>query len=149
MMKQKFSIMINAPVQKVWDTMLSDASYRKRTSAFNPAWSRHEGDRSQGSKIRFMWPHPDDTTKIGGMYSEIKENRLYEYISIRHLGEIDGDTLQESAVWKWAEENYSFSEDNGVTTVNVDIDMTDEFAEYMSQARPKALATLKELCKHQ
>lgn len=146
MIKQHFSIDIHAPVQKVREIMLSDDWYRKRTNAFNPAWSRFEGDRSEGSKIRFLWPNPEDPTKIGWMFSEIAQNRPYEFVSIRHLGEIDGETVKENPEWKWILENYSFSEENGITTVSVEIDEVESFVEYMEQMRPKALASLKELC---
>ncbi|MBK7524994.1 MAG: hypothetical protein IPI53_12820 [Saprospiraceae bacterium] len=42
---------------------------------------------------------------------------------------------------KWANgfENYTFEEDNGTTTVTVDLDTTEEFVEYMTGHYPKAL----------
>ncbi len=51
---QHFSVSINAPVSKVRDTMLNDETYRQWTAAFNPAGSRYEGSRSQGSKMLFL-----------------------------------------------------------------------------------------------
>lgn len=47
MLKQHFSIQINAPVQKVRYTMLEDKTYRQRTAPFNPAGSRFEGSWEQ------------------------------------------------------------------------------------------------------
>src|SRR5688572_27532732 len=101
MQKVHFSIAINAPKKKVWDTMLQDATYRVWTSAFNPKGSWYEGDWSQGSKIVFLGPGEDG--KLGGMVSRIAENRPHEYISVEHLGLIqDGkeDTTSE-AVKRW------------------------------------------------
>lgn len=150
MLKHHYSITINAPVSKVRDTMLGDTGYRKWTSAFNPAGSRYEGDRSEWSKIRFLGPDPEHPERVGGMYSEIAANRAHEYISIRHLGEVGPDgSIKENAERADAYENYSFSKKDGSTTVTVDIDMTEDFIDYMNEARPKALQTLKDLCEQQ
>jgi hypothetical protein len=42
-----------------------------------------------------------------------------------------------------AHENYSFKEENGVTSVDVEIDMTEEFADYMNDARPKGIGKIE------
>jgi hypothetical protein len=96
MQKLNFSIVINAPKEKVWKTMLEDATYRLWTTPFSEG-SYYKGDWSKGSKIIFLGPNPE-TGKEGGMVSRIAENKLYEYISIEHLGIInDGveDTTSE------------------------------------------------------
>jgi hypothetical protein len=147
MQKVHFSIAINAPKKKVWDTMLQDATYRVWTSAFNPKGSWYEGDWSQGSKIVFLGPGEDG--KLGGMVSRIAENRPHEYISVEHLGLIqDGkeDTTSE-AVKRWvpAFENYTFKEKNGATEVLVDMDVDEEHRKMFEDMWPKALKTLKEL----
>jgi hypothetical protein len=147
MQRLHFSISINAPKAKVWDTMLQDATYRVWTRAFNPKGSWYEGDWSQGSTIRFLGPGENGT--VGGMVSRIKENRPHEYISIEHLGLIhDGkeDTTSE-AVKKWvpAFENYTFNETNGVTEVLVDMDIDEEHKRVFEEMWPKALQALKEL----
>ncbi len=51
-------------------------------------------------------------------------------------------------VEKWANgmENYSFEENNGATTITVDLDTTEEFVDYMNENYPKALEKLKEIC---
>lgn len=83
MEKLNFSIAINAPKEKVYDTMLQDKTYRIWTESFAKG-SHYVGDWSKGSKILFLGP--DEKGKMGGMVSRIKENRLHEYISIEHLG---------------------------------------------------------------
>ena len=45
-------------------------------------------------------------------------------------------------------ENYSFEENNEVTTVKVEIDATEEFIDFMNETYPKALKKLKELCEN-
>jgi hypothetical protein len=43
-------------------------------------------------------------------------------------------------------ENYAFSENNGVSEVKVDLDVTPEYEEYFQQTWPQALAKLKAIC---
>jgi uncharacterized protein YndB with AHSA1/START domain len=142
-----FSTTINAPCKKVWHTMLDDAPYRDWTSAFNPG-SFYRGDWSEGSKILFLGPDPTTGTE-GGMVSRIAENRLYEFISVEHLGVVqDGieDTTSELArQWAPAYENYTFLERDGATEVQVDIDVADDHASMFEQMWPRALSRLKEL----
>lgn len=147
MQKINFSITINAPKEKVWNTMLNDTTYRQWTEAFHSG-SYYEGNWSEGSKIRFLGPNDDGT--LSGMVSRIAENRPYEYISIEHLGEIQNgveDTTSDRAkLWAGMHENYTFTETNGVTELKVDIDVNnDEFKEMFKDMWPKALQKLKEL----
>jgi uncharacterized protein YndB with AHSA1/START domain len=147
MNKLNFSITINAPKEKVWNTMLEDATYRLWTTPFNEG-SYYKGDWSKGSKIVFLGPNPE-TGKEGGMVSRIAENKLYEFISIEHLGMInDGvedTTSEEVKAWAGSLENYTFKEVNGKTTVLVDMDINEEYAEMFKGMWPNALQKLKEL----
>lgn len=143
MIKQHFSITINAPVYRVRHLMISDAWYRQRTAAFNPAGSWFEGDWSQWSQMKFLGPHPEHPEQIWWMLAEIAENRPLEYISIKHLGEIQDGAIRTEWEWVGAHENYTFTHSEGITTVQVDIDMTENMVDYMAEARPKALQALK------
>lgn len=143
-----FSIHINAQKEKVWDTMLGDATYREWTEAFH-AGSYYQGDWSEGSKILFLGP--DETgKKDGGMVSRIKENRKYEFISIEHLGivvdGIEDTTSIDATKWTPAFENYTFTEKDGGTEVSVDMEIAnDEFKAMFEDMWPKALLKLKEI----
>lgn len=145
MQKLHFSIMIHAPKEKVWHTMLDDQPYREWTTAFSPG-SYYKGDWSKGSKILFLGPNPDGSGE-GGMVSRIAENKPYEFVSIEHLGIVkDGveDTTSETArKWAPAFENYTFMEKEGATEVLVDVDVEDEFVEMFEKMWPEALQLLK------
>jgi hypothetical protein len=147
MKKLHFSTMIDAPKEKVWHTMLDDASYRDWTSAFHPG-SYYRGDWNLGSKILFLGPDPENGSE-GGMVSRIADNRLYEFVSIEHLGIVqDGveDTTSEYArEWAPAYENYTFLERDGATEVQVDLDVVEEHAPMFEEMWPCALSRLKEL----
>ncbi len=147
MQKLNFSITINTPKEKVWNTMLEDATYRLWTTPFSEG-SYYKGDWSKGSKIIFLGPNPE-TGKEGGMVSKIAENKLNEYISIEHLGIInDGvedTTSEEVKKWTPAFENYTFKDLKGKTELLVDMDINDEYKEMFEGMWPKALQVLKEI----
>ena len=151
MQKLHYSVVINAPKEKVWHAMLDDKPYREWTTAFNPG-SYYKGDWNKGSKILFLGPDPE-TGKEGGMVSRIAENKPYEFISIEHIGIIkDGveDTTSEEATkWAPAFENYTFKEKDGATEVLVDMDSEEDHAKMFEDMWPKALQKLKEIAEKQ
>jgi uncharacterized protein YndB with AHSA1/START domain len=143
--KLNFSVVINAPKEKVWQKMLEHETYRQWTEPFHTG-SDYVGDWNQGSKILFVAPGEDG--KIGGMISRIKENRPYEYLAIEHLGVIqDGkeDYSGDVENWSGAEETYTFKGVNGKTELIVRMDINDEFKEMFEGMWPKALQKLKEI----
>jgi hypothetical protein len=148
MEKLKFSIVINASKEKVWNTMLEDKTYRIWTEEFSSG-SHYVGNWNQGSKILFLGPSEDG--KLAGMVSRIKENKLHKYISIEHLGEVyDGveDTTSDRVkVWAGVLENYTFIDRDGKTELIVDMDINKDFKEMFECMWPKALQRLKSLCK--
>lgn len=146
MQKLHFSIVINAPREKVWKTMLEDETYRDWTKEFNDP-SYYEGTWEKGSNIRFLGPEEDG--KVSGMMARINDNRPYEFISIEHLGEV---IKSEERLWSEQErgdgifENYTFTEKDGGTELGVELDSKDEYVEMFTDMWPKALNRLKVLC---
>lgn len=139
----QFTVDIAAPVAEVFQIMLDPESYRDWTTAFAEG-SSYEGEWREGQKIRFVGPSGD------GMLSEIAEHRPNEFTSIRHLGMISNgveDTESESVrAWAPAYENYTFTSTPAGTHIVVDQDIVEKWEEYISEAWPKALQRLKELC---
>lgn len=154
MKKIEFKKDVKASANQVYSIMLgieSIKTYEQWTAAFNPT-STYEGTWEKGTKMYFVGT--DDKGKRGGMVSEIVENILNQFVSIRHYGILDGDNeITEGAqVEKWAGglENYSFHENNGVTTVTIECDITDEegYQDYFDTTWPKALNKLKEIAEN-
>lgn len=146
MEKLHFSTMIDAPIQKVWDTMLQNETYRIWTDIFNPdSGSYFEGDWSEGSTMKFLGPEEDGTRS--GMYSMIEANRAPEFLSIKHIGEIKHGVEQPWPVMEGQNfhENYSLKEVDGKTQVDIDLDSNEEFKAMFEGLWPKALVKLKEL----
>ena len=150
MKKLQFKVSINAPANKVYDVMLgisNKSTYEQWTALFNPT-STYEGNWDKGSKIQFTGT--DEKGEKGGMVSEIFDNIPNRFVSIRHYGLLKANVeiTEGPEVEKWANgfENYTFEENNGTTTVTVELDTTEDFLDYMNQTYPKALDKLKEIC---
>ena len=150
MKKLQFTVNINAPVTRIYDFMLgisNKSTYEQWTALFNPT-STYEGNWDKGSKILFVGV--DEKGEKGGMVSRIAEVTPNRFVSIQHYGLLkDNKEITEGPeVEKWANgfENYTFKENNGTTTVTVDLDTTEDFTDYMNETYPKALEKLKELC---
>jgi len=150
MQKLQFTSCIHAPVARIYDFMLgisNKTTYEQWTFMFNPT-STYEGSWDKGSKILFIGV--DEHGEKGGMVSRIAENIPNRFVSIQHYGLFKaGQEITEGPeVEKWANgfENYTFEENNGTTTVTVDLDSPEDFLEYLNETYPNALGKLKELC---
>lgn len=146
MKRTNYQIDINAPVSKVYETMIGKETYKQWTAEFNPT-SDFEGGWNKGDKILFTGVNQEG--KKEGMVAEIAENIPNKLISIRHLGILDGENEITSGPqvegWAGALENYSFGENDEITTVTVDVDTNEEYLDYFNSTWPKALQKLKEM----
>ena len=149
MQKVQFKKEINASAKKVYQTMLGlqdKTTYEQWTAAFNPT-STYEGSWNKGAKIYFIGT--DENGKRGGMISEIAENIPSEFVSIKHNGILDGENEitsgEQVEQWAGGHENYRFQENNGVTTVTVEMDTVDDYLDYFNNTYPRALDKLKEI----
>ena len=150
MKKLQFKVTIKAPVSRIYDLMLgisNKSTYEEWTALFNPT-STYEGNWEKGTKILFIGV--DENGEKGGMVSKIADNIPNRFVSIQHYGlyKADKEITEGPDVEKWANgyENYSFEENNGSTTLTVDLDVNDDFLDYMNETYPQALDKLKELC---
>ncbi len=146
MNKRQYKISINAPVEKVWHSMLDDAPYREWTTTFCKG-SYFEGTWEKGSKMLFLGP--DESGKMGGMISYVEENRPKEFVSVKHVGMVkngvEDTTSDEVKAWTPAYENYTFKPMGDTTEVVVDIDIAENYAEEFDKMWPAALQKLKEI----
>ncbi len=144
MNKLHFSIFINAPREKVWDVMLADVTYRDWTSVFHPG-SYYQGNWDKGSKMLFLGPEENGQSE-SGMLAEIAENRLHEFISIKHLGMIENGIEKPWGEETEGYENYTFVEKDGGTELLIDLSgIPNEYKEMFDDLWPKALMKLKEI----
>lgn len=143
----QFTTLINANKQKVWKVMLEDKTYRQWTTAFHEG-SFYKGSWETGSEIHFLGPNEEGT--LSGMYSKIKENKLYDFISIEHLGMIsDGiidTTSEEVKKWTPSFENYTFTEKENQTELKIEMQVDASYKAMFEEMWPRALKILKDLC---
>jgi uncharacterized protein YndB with AHSA1/START domain len=146
MEKLHFTTSINASKENVWKTLWEDANYRKWTAAFTEGSYAVTDNWKEGSEVKFLDP------KGSGMVSRVAANRPNEFMSFEHLGEVkdgvedrDSEKVKE---WAGATENYTLKETGGVTTLDIDMDMADEYKDMFTQMWPKALEKVKALAEN-
>jgi len=102
------------------------------------------GSWDVGATIRFF-----DTNK-DGMIGEIAENNGVDFISIRMLGYItkgvDDTTSEEILTWAPSYENYTYRSTTTGTQLIVDVEVSNEWIDFMNKTYPLALQRLKEIC---
>ena len=133
-----FETRIQAPKERVWQTLWEDRTYREWTAVFSPG-SYAESDWKEGSPIRFLSPGGN------GMYGIIKKRVENQEMIFEHRGEIH-EGKEEAKPWSGAEEAYYLSETDGITTVRAEMDANPEMEAYFRETFPKAMAKLKEIC---
>jgi len=143
MKKAKFTVKIDAPKEKVWNTLWDNSTYNKWTSVFNEG-SHAVTDWNEGSEVLFLSGDGQQ-----GMYSTIAKKVPNEFMSFQHLGVVKDAQKQpadeESKQWSGATENYTLKGADGKTELIVEMDLTDEFEDYFKDTFPKALEKVKEL----
>ncbi len=146
MKRETFSISIEAPKEKVWDILWNSDTYPLWTSPFCEG-SMVETDWQQGSKVKFLSPSG------AGILSTIAENRSFEFMSFRHIGEIkDGieDTESEAVKeWAGAMENYAILVKQNKTVLTVETDINEKYSDYFVPTWLKALEEVKKLAEKQ
>jgi uncharacterized protein YndB with AHSA1/START domain len=147
MKKIHFSIDIKAPKEKVWYSLWDEENYENWTSAFCEG-SFTISDWNEGSKIHFLGPGGS-----GGMNSKISIKKPFDIMSFNHMSEIKDfkelPITKEAESWSGSEERYDLTENNGITTVKVTVDIVEKFADFFNDAFPKALQKLKEIAENE
>lgn len=143
MEKIHFSTSINAPREKVWNVLWDQELYKEWTSPFAEGSYAETDNWKEGSEVLFLGPGGD------GMVSRVASNKKNEFMSFKHLGVVKNgveDTESESVKgWAGAFENYTLTENNGKTQLDIDMDANDDFKDYFLKTWPVALEKVKEL----
>ncbi|MFC5410888.1 SRPBCC domain-containing protein [Larkinella bovis] len=142
MERRTFKTTIDAPRETVWNILWGDTTYPQWTAVFSEG-SRAETDWQEGSKVLFL------NEKGEGMVSRIETSIPNEYMSFKHLGEVNhgAEDLYSDRVREWAGsmENYTLKTVDGKTELTVEIDIVDDHIDYFEKTWPPALEKLKEL----
>lgn len=142
MKKLKFSIQIDSTKENTWKALWDDKNYRNWTSVFSEG-SHAVSNWKEGSRVLFL------DGKGEGIFSEIEKLVPNTLMSFKHLGVVkegkEQPATEETKSWAGAMENYMLSEEDGKTRLVVEMDITDDFADYFGQTFPKALEKIKEI----
>lgn len=143
MLLKEYKISINASAQKVWFSLWDDFHYRNWTSVFCEGSYAVTDNWKEGSKVHFLAPDGK------GMYSTVEVNEPFEKMVFSHIGNInDFKELpldDEAKQWTGYKERYSISENNGVATLAVTIDIYEKHFDFFESVFPKGLEKLKAL----
>ena len=139
MQKQQFSIGIKAPQERVWNTLWEDKTFRDWANIIDEGMYM-EGVIREGNEVQFVSPTGYGVTSL---IEKLVQNEL---VSFRHMADTK-DNGEREKEWTGGEENYSLAENDGITTLTVDIDVPPGQEENFKNRLPKALERVKFLAK--
>jgi len=143
MEKLNYQIEIDTSAEKVWDILWNEKTYSQWTYYFSPD-SNMITDWQVGGKTYFT-----DSSKKNGMVSTIENIEKSKHLIFKHLGEmVDGveDVDSEKVkAWNGSLEAYYLEENNGKTTLTIEVDSNDEFKEMFDNGFKKGLEVIKNL----
>ncbi len=137
----EFSIDIKAENTAIWKGLWDENSYRQWASIFFEGSYVVADNWQEGNTIHFLGPDQN------GIYSLIKKHIPNKIIEFKHIGNVVAGKEQpiddETIKWTGATEIYRITEQNGINTLRVEIDVMDEHLKFMTNTFPKALKKIK------
>ncbi|WP_374440194.1 SRPBCC domain-containing protein [Epilithonimonas sp.] len=139
----KYQVEIEAPAEKVWDVLWNGRTYSQWTHYFSPG-SIMKTDWEVGGKTYFT-----EATGQNGMVSTIERIEEPKLLVFKHLGElkngvedINSDQVKD---WNGSLEAYHLEENEGKTTLKVEVDVDISYKEMMDNGFNKGLEVVKQL----
>ncbi|SDL35684.1 Uncharacterized conserved protein YndB, AHSA1/START domain [Salinimicrobium catena] len=147
MKRKTYQTTINAPREKVWAALWGEDTFPKWTAPFSPG-SRAVTTWEEGGKILFL------NGENEGMVSRVDKKRDNEFMDIRHLGIVDKDgneDYESEKVKPWADAHEIYTlipAGDGKTELTVDMDVDEEYEQYMDNTWPKAFSELRSVAEN-
>jgi uncharacterized protein YndB with AHSA1/START domain len=139
----QYQIEINAPAEKVWNTMLNADTYQEWTAVSWPN-SLYEGKWEQGTTIKFIGPDGSGTLAL------LKTVEYADYLAAEHIAVLLPGGKEETGApakdWIGTEENYTFEAHGDATLLKIDMLTHPSWEKMFNDGWPPALAKLKEIC---
>jgi uncharacterized protein YndB with AHSA1/START domain len=138
-----YSIHINASCEKTWNTMLDSGLWAEWTSIWMEG-SYYEGEWKENAEISFMGPDKSGTKAL------ITACNPHSYISMKHIaalapGAVEDTESAEAKSWIGSVESYTFTNENGGTRLDIEIQTYPEWVKMNDDGWPHALKVLKKL----
>ncbi len=138
MQKQQFSIEIKAPRERVWNTLWEDKTFRNWGNIIDEG-QYMVGEIKEGNEVQFI-----SSVSGYGVTSLVEKLTLDEFVSFRQIADTkDSGEREREKEWTGGTESYSLAENDGVTTLTVDIDVPPGQEETFKVRFPKALERVK------
>lgn len=136
----QFTVEINAPKQKVWDTLWQDKTLRQWAGIIDPG-TYMVGELKAGSEVQFI------SAENGyGVTSLVKEVVPNQSLLLLHSADTKDTGKQErQKEWTGGEESYLLTEQDSHTTLMVAFGVPEKMEDYFKQNYPKALDKVKQL----
>ena len=145
MITLKYDILIQASAQKVWNILWDTHTYSQWTQAFSPT-SRMQSDWKVGGETLFQ------DASGNGMVATIVELEQFKHVVFKHLGELKHGVPEKQIdnvqAWNGTLEKYILTEQNGQTLLTAEIEMDEQYQEFMDRAFQQGFAVVKALAEN-
>ncbi|MBS3990568.1 MAG: hypothetical protein KGZ51_00720 [Erysipelothrix sp.] len=140
MIELHFSISIEASKECVWKTLWDDNSFRDWASIIDEG-TFMQGIMKEGKEVQFI-----SSINGYGVTSTVEKMIENEYVLFKHQTDtIDSGQDTREREWSGGTESYSLNELNGLTILNVNMDVPYHQEETFVSLVPHALERIKEL----
>ncbi|MDP9961716.1 SRPBCC family protein [Chryseobacterium lathyri] len=138
-----YEIVINAPLQKVWDILWNPDTYTEWTQFFGSG-SKMKSDWKVGGKTYFV------NAEGAGMVSTIDSLDEPNQIIFKHLGMVDSEgneDTQSKEIMEWSGcfEKYILIDLEGKTKLHVEVQVDKEWEDHMDKGFKQGLEVVKNL----
>lgn len=136
----QFTITIDAPRDKVWETLWQDETLRQWAGIIDPG-TYMTGELKAGSEVQFI------SAENGyGVTSLVEKVTPGEFLLLRHHADTqDSGQHDREKEWTGGTESYTLTEQAGTTTLTVAFDVPPKMEDYFKTNYPKALERVKVL----
>ncbi len=136
-----YEVRVNAPKTSVWSTLTESERYSQWVKAFSPN-SYADGEWKQGTHIKFLDPD------MGGTKALVEALESNEHILVRHVSVISKDDEESTegemaSKWIGTTEEYTLTEDDNVTSLQIEIKTHHDFVQMFESSWPEALKLIK------
>lgn len=136
----QFQVEINAPKEKVWNTLWQDETFRDWAGLIDPG-TYMVGELEEGNEVQFI--SAENGYGVTSLVAQVTPN---EFLLLKHQADTqDSGEREREKEWTGGSESYTLVENDGITTLTVTFGVPPEQEEYFTVHYPKALGRVKEL----
>ena len=133
----QFSIQIEAPSEKVWQTLWEDKTFRDWGSIIDDG-QYMVGELAEGNEVQFI------SSEGLGVTSFVEKLIPHEYIAFKQVADtMDSGKQEREKEWTGGKESFELAATNGITNLTVNIDIPPGLEEIFQDRFPKALERVK------